>query len=376
MRTKLLPIPFFIGIAMGFASLSCLGAFVQSKHLIDDFVRFHQLITVEAGYFVTARQIKAIVDKTSSTDRLVYVIVGGSSVLNGVGQQESLVWTRLLQERLGARFRVVNFAQRAGRANEFGNIAAEYLLRSSKRVIFVADAPDASYASALVTSRYLHAIFDAWRRDFLLPWPPRDNLFAQAPFKGPDQVRKPALAAMLDTYLNFNDLWNFIVYDYTGLNWNSLLGKRSFEARWRAKDPELYPEQLMRYHYEHQLMMTQVRSQIIAPGDPIWQNSIDLIEQTVPPQLRAISLGLIDLASPYYVRELTAAEQMKYSQAARHHAQILTRLGFKRVLIPSEGFSEDDYIDRIHLSVSGGQKLAAAVAPTVQEIAVDLGYLK
>ena len=55
---------------------------------------------------------------------------------------------------------------------------------------------------------------------------------------------------------------------------------------------------------------------------------------------------------------------------------MLTRLGFKRTLIPSEDFSEDNYVDRVHLSVSGGQKLAAAVIPAVREIAADLGYLK
>jgi hypothetical protein len=39
-------------------------------------------------------------------------------------------------------------------------------------------------------------------------------------------------------------------------------------------------------------------------------------------------------------------------------------------------YSDDDYIDRIHLSVPGGQKLAAALAPVIQDVAADLGYVK
>src|SRR5947199_4649717 len=101
MTIKLIPLPFFIGIAFGLVSLSCLGSVVQSATLVNQFVRFHQSINVEAGYFPTARQVRAIVDKTDHNDQLIYVIVGGSSVLHGTGQHESLVWTRSLKERLG-----------------------------------------------------------------------------------------------------------------------------------------------------------------------------------------------------------------------------------------------------------------------------------
>jgi hypothetical protein len=188
MRQKLLPVPFFIGLAVGLAGLSWLGSIVVSTNLTDHFVRFYQLITVEAGYFPTARQVRAIVDKTSDDDSLIYVIVGGSSVLNGAGQHETMIWTSALQEHLGPRFRVINFAQRAGSSSEFGNVAAEYLLRNSKRVIYVSEASTTTYGIALVEARYRHIIFDAWERDFLLPWPPRDELLAESSLKGPREI--------------------------------------------------------------------------------------------------------------------------------------------------------------------------------------------
>ena len=38
-------------------------------------------------------------------------------------------------------------------------------------------------------------------------------------------------------------------------------------------------------------------------------------------------------------------------------------------------FTAKDYVDRIHLSVYGGQKLAAALAPKIEQLASKLGYL-
>src|SRR5262245_46738126 len=138
MRARLLPLPFFLGFSSGLLALSLLGATVQSAHLAENFVRFHQLLSPETGYFPTAHQTRAIVEHRIQEKPKVQVVVGGTSVLNGAGQHLTLVWTRWLQEQLGSQFRVVNLAQRAGQMNDSGNIAAELLLRDGQPTIFVA----------------------------------------------------------------------------------------------------------------------------------------------------------------------------------------------------------------------------------------------
>jgi hypothetical protein len=55
---------------------------------------------------------------------------------------------------------------------------------------------------------------------------------------------------------------------------------------------------------------------------------------------------------------------------------MLSRIGFNYILLPTQEFADDDYLDRIHLSVSGGKKLADAIAPLVEQMAADLGYLR
>jgi hypothetical protein len=125
MRLRLAPLPFFIGLGVGFAVLTWLGGTVESTRLARNFVRFHQNINVESGYFPTARQIRSIIDYPNDRAPQVFVVVGGTSVFHGVGQHESLLWTRLLQKQLGPEFGVFNFAQRAGSMGDFGNIAAD-----------------------------------------------------------------------------------------------------------------------------------------------------------------------------------------------------------------------------------------------------------
>ena len=175
----------------------------------------------------------------------MYVIVGGSSVVHGVGQHESLIWTRFLQEDLGSSFRVINLAQRAGSSVDFGNIGAELLLRQGRPVIYVGDASIVRFASYLESSFYRYAMFDAWHRGYLLPWPPRDQLLSEAEWRGPSELRGPALGALLNAYLNFNDLWNFVSYEYANSNWHPLLLTRSFEPRASLADPDLMPEHLL-----------------------------------------------------------------------------------------------------------------------------------
>src|SRR4051794_27855708 len=90
------PLAFFVGLGAGLLALSYLGSVLESPYLVQNFVRFHQLISVEAGFFPTARQVRAIVDAQTDPPPRVFVIIGGSSVLHGVGQHESLAWSRFL----------------------------------------------------------------------------------------------------------------------------------------------------------------------------------------------------------------------------------------------------------------------------------------
>ena len=165
MTSLLRPIPFFIGLIGDLLTLALVGATIESEPLKNSFVRFHQRISPEASFYPTARQLISIARPPADSPDKVTVIIGGSSVFAGVGQEIGLVWTRTLQELLGPQYRVVNRSIPATSALSSGNIAAEWLLGQSKPVIFVANA----IAPTHEIMQYL--LFDAWQRGDLLPWP-------------------------------------------------------------------------------------------------------------------------------------------------------------------------------------------------------------
>jgi hypothetical protein len=375
MPMKLLPLPYFVGLALGLMGLSYLGSTVSSTHLRENFVRFHRLISPEAGYFATARQVRSIVD--APTNAKVDVIVGGSSVMNGVGQHETMIWTRVLQEQLGSNFRVLNFAQRAGAVADFGNVAAELLLQRHRSVIYITDI--AVYGNVpFYRSWYRHIIFDAWERGYLLPWSLRDRLLSAAKFTANAELRTPALGALLDRYLNFNDLWSYVSYEYANTTWNNVLGEQSFQARYLLADPEPSPDQArsLRYLGDPEAVMVNIRGELRPLDRAFWGPVMRLVEEIVPPRLRAVTLAVVHLDSPFYLSRLSSDQRAHMLAQADFLATTLTEIGFRSTVVVGKDLGEDDYLDRAHLSVDGGRKMAVQLAPLVQEIAVQSGYLR
>jgi hypothetical protein len=378
MRIRLLPRPFFIGLAVGLTALSWLGATVQSRYLVENFGRFHRLINVETGYYPTARQALAVARPQAPATPAIDVVIGGSSVFHGVSQHASLMWTRVLQDLLGPQFRVVNLAQRAGAVDDFGNIVAEHLLREGRQVIYVADGRPSGMPLMTGQSFYRHIVLDAWSRGYLFPWPPRDDFLSGAKWSGLATFRAAAWGAMLDRYLNFNDFWNFISYDFAGINWNSVLRTDSIHPRRSLVDSELLPEQYERIRFKNPLdvEMGIVRRQIEKLRNPSWREAVKDVERAIPPQLRSVSLAVVQLESSYYINRLSAQERATLFASADEHVRLLSGIGFAKAVVIGKDFIDDHHVDRIHMSVVGGRKLAAELAPIVRSMATELGYLK
>jgi len=367
---------FFAGLTAGLIALSLAGSHVVSADWSDKFTRFNTAIDPETNYFPTVRQMMQIVD---ADDRgLITVIVGGTSVFYGVGQQETRVWTRRFQERLGERFRVINFAQRAGRANDFGNIAAEILLQRKQPVIYVADGMPTQFSIDYDGSFFLREIVEAETRGYLIPWAPRDKLLAFRATLKPNQLQSTILGSLIDRWLNFVDLWNYIGFEYANLNWTSTLPFHPPEPRSARHIDEPSEEAIaaVRYKGPADREIAICRSWILADTDPRWPSIVGLTETTMPPQLRSNTVAAINLRSPHYLTQLTPQEQAGFLQTAKKHASELARIGFAHTLISGIGYTDEDYADGLHLSVSGGEKLADLVAPKVIALAQQLGYIQ
>jgi hypothetical protein len=368
------PLPFFAGLLFGLISLSVVGAHITSAEWVRQFTRFHRSINPETNYFPTVRQMLQIVD--GGDVGKINVIVGGTSVLYGVGQHETVMWTVRLQEALGSRFRVLNFAQRAGRANDFGNIAAEALLQRGANVIYVADGMPIELSIDFPSSFYRREMVEAGQRGYLIPWAPRD---AQLGLRReqPRDMQSEILGAMLDRALNFNDLWNYVTFNFVNLTWAPLLSFAPLAPRTSLYDDEPLPDQYatLRYRSPEAKEVAIARRWTMANDDPRWPLMIDLTEAGFPPPLRRATVAVINLFSPRYLKLLSPAEQAGFLATAERHVAELRRMGFARTVILATAFNEDDYVDRVHLTVSGGDKMATAIAPLVRSLAQELGYL-
>jgi len=371
------PTPFFLGLFWGLICLSYLGSHVVSEEWARQFTRFQRSIHSETNYFPTIRQMMQIID-AGDTSKIV-VVVGGTSVFYGTGQHDSLMWTRQLQQNLGPRFRVLNFAQRGGRANDFGNIAAETVIKRRAPVIYVADGMPSQFSIPYTASAYKPELVEAKEQGYLLPWPPRDKLLSLQLTWKPDALQSAHLGAILDSFLHFDDLWNYIAFEFVNMNWTPLLALDPYASRASGHYSELTPDQIapLRYRYPNDVELETARSWIIRDADDLrWRDIVSITQDTIPPALRRVTVAAINLRSPRYLNQLTASERDAFVATANKHAAELARLGFARTLISGLGYTEDDYIDGLHLSASVGQRLAGLVASQVVSLSRELGYLK
>lgn len=377
---RLHPAFFLLGTVLSMTLLSVLGGNLVPPHLIDGFVRFHAGIGPDHDFFPTAHDVRAILDATEADKPAVTVIVGGTSVFQGTSQSTPLIWTELLQKALGPSYRVVNLAQRAGRPNDFGNLAAEMLLKDGKPVLYVCDSMTSQFTIPIEASFYLKTVFDIWQRGYLLDWPARDQKMRSALYSPQAKFRSNAWGALADHALNFDGFWSYIAFEYGGTIWDKYRGLNSIEPLRLSPDPEPPPQLSAARGYPDgqadDQEMQNAQSQIFANPAAAWRNVRAGVDEQMPMPLRGQTLVVVDLNSPHYMDRLSASDREAFFDQADAMAALLKEMGFAETTVVARDFVEADYNDRVHLSVSGGRKLADRIAPQIARMARERGYVK
>lgn len=380
MLTRRNSLYFLLGLVLSLAALSLLGSMAESSDLARNFVRFHSGIGLEFNYFATANDIRSIIAPDPADKAKITVIVGGDSVLFGETQKEPVIWTQLLQKKLGDNFRVINLARRGGALNEFGNIATEMLLAEGRPVIYLCNTFPVSFGTPVEHGSYQRTVFNAWQQGYLLDWPARDRKLRTAYWSPMEKFRENAWGALLDRFLYFDEFWNYVAYEHGQTVWNKWLALDSARPLRLAPDGTPDPEWYKAHRYpggaENQEMMEHLQVYLLSPDDPGWQTARSTIRDEMPSALRAKSLIGIDLISPHYRRQFTTEDQDRYASTVDTMAALLKDEGFHQVFLLGENFDEDDYSDAGHLSVVGGQKLAERLAPEIVKMTAELGYQK
>ena len=230
------PAALLVGGLLAFV-VCCMGGRILSRHNpYKWFVRFHQYLNPQTQFYPTASQLCALARTRLDRDK-VAVIVGGNSILHGVGQRAAEVWTGTLQETLGEDYRVLNLAVPGAEPCEFGGVLAEALTAEYKRLIYVTALGSSTNPQEPDGRAYRYLYWDAHYKGLL----PRDlereqRLAARRQQEGPafDELRA---GRRLDARLFYQDLWTTLALKKGGTVWTPLLRNSSFRPRLALYDP-------------------------------------------------------------------------------------------------------------------------------------------
>ena len=370
------------GIAIGFLLASWAGQRAAATSRPESFQRFHQRISPDALFYPPYAMLETLALEHWQPGQTL-VIVGGNSILNGVGQPLEDLWSRRLQENLGAEYVVVNLALRSAYPTQAGALVAEALRQKGYPVIYVTNTNPVAGCGLAAAPPYGYLYWQALALGRLPDFPARDTRILSwvktLPPTAQREVAETRLAGRLEPWFHAQSLWHEIGYRHFFTVWNFILGSDFLSPRRQQVDFEASPppvRERFRYHLEEELAiirgMTAGLADMTSEGH--WHLSESArrkleeeIESGFCPELRPNTLLLLDGSCPYYLEKLTPDERTRNQEIYTACADVWRSHGIA-CAITGLGFISKDYTDRAHLSGTGGRKLADLVAANIRAI--------
>lgn len=384
---------FFFGVLLGFLTCCIAGHYVSTKARFQDFARFFPAITPQSHYYPTANELLATARHDVSHDKIL-VLIGGNSVFRGVGQNPSELWSLQLQKLLGDKFKVLNYAIDSATMNSFGGVSFRMLSEEYPKIIFVTTTLPLPAGPIDGSEPYSYLFWDAYYKNLFHP---DENIK-----KTIDHVRKNQLStakgaeqhllSFLDSFFYFRNLWNWVGYHYAFTLRSTYIQYKLFKPRSRytnqydkdlqkhidahMKDPE-------KYKSFQKLALSELTTTINRyfdfsktppqPNELAFTNEIQNFDESFPRRDHAKILCVIVDRNPQYLSILPKKLQIAQKKIINRARSMLERTGYHAIGV-GQDFSSDDYGDALHLSTSGGKKLAAQIAKEVKHIAETNGY--
>jgi hypothetical protein len=378
---KLKAMVFLFAIPLGFLLAVWLGRDAETYSKPSRFVRFHYQISPESLFYPTFSMMENVALSRWSPGKTL-VIVAGNSILNGYGQVEKELWSLALQQELGESYVVVNLAFRGTLPCEAGTLVAESLIRRGLPVVLITNSSPGTVGRA-AGGTYGYLYYDALYRGRLLPHPARAaNLAEWEDTATPDQraaqdeLRR---AATLDASLHFQALWHHVGYRHLFTVWNPLTRPQFWRARDGSSDnvPGSPPlTERFRGDLAAELAVTRGFTVNLAEADghggwrlltPPAEVASDLIDDMFPPAVRARTIMLLNQNAPHYRSRLTDGERARDELVFAAYEQLWRDRGVACYSVGAD-FVDEDFLDRTHLSPSGGRKLARLTADYVRRL--------
>jgi hypothetical protein len=398
-RAAFAPRTVFLGVLAGFGAMCALGRYVAHRDYHPGFLRFTQWISPETKYYPTVNEMMSIVRGQTRPDQIL-VIVGGNSVLRGVGQPPEHLWSRRLQDDLGDGYHVINFAFNGSPSTNGAAVVAEALRKEYPRQIYIANLPPTQMGYPTGSPVYRFTNWEAYYKGLLIDDPVRNAeiKYSHTIAEYYNGVPELKIQEWLDSLFYFQDLWNYIAFEKINTVWGLYFPGaaefrdplHSFNPRNEYADPEpdfLAMPMSSRYldsTIEGELSNVRGVSEYAFNKDangkwqlyqPLWDEFEKESAAAFPPELRKRTLIVMGYNSPFYLSRLTPDELERNDLSFQYAAKEWEKMGYA-ALVYGKGYTIDDCGDRTHLTWHGGYKLAGVVAAKVREMSQELGYLK
>ena len=393
----LLPMPFFSGVVLGLLLCIAAGHLAARSNIYSDRSRFFFQISPEGYVYPTLENLLQFVRQKASPEKIL-VLAAGSSISLGVGQQNSHLWTDLLQRELGDAFVVVNGSFRSAKFTSIGLPLLEILSQEYPRFLFVTESRPGYAPQWLQYDSdspfyypYNYLLFQAWLSGKLLPNPERDQKLWRALSSSDEYVqlhaREDLIRAVLERATHASDLWNVLSYRFfftvfSPVQWSDL-------PFWAPR--KLLADDAWAFSFDREeLNRDKMQQLIILKGAYVdkmessangefklsagaWEN-FAAIEKAFPNRaLRARTLFLVTPRNPYLTQELSPTEKRSYEASLRNWSATLNDAGFQAFPL-GINYESEDFIDAHHFSDRAAPKMAADVAARVRRMAERNGW--
>lgn len=397
-RVSLAPLTVLLGVLIGFGALCVLGRRAAVTNAHKDFVRFSPYLAPDTKYYPTVNEMMSIVRERIKPGQIL-VVVGGNSVLYGVGQPRDKLWTKRLQSELGDGYCVVNFAFRGSPATDGGAVAAEALSKEFPHQIYIANAAPGQSANPEGSLVYRFMFWDAWTKGYLDKNDANRNAKMLETHSNPLYQYQNGYVELrirnwLDRWLYFQDFWNDITVSRFNTVWGAYMpgATRFLQPRNDFPDPEPdFIEMPLEARYlpttiDIELANVRGCSQYAfeekkTPDgkwkiyDPVWVQFLDQSKGSFPTALKKRTLILMSHSSTYYVNKLTPDEIERDGLSYELAVKKWEEAGYSSLEYGKDFHPTQEYGDRTHLTWKGGEKLAVVVAVKVRSMSKELGYL-
>lgn len=373
------PWPLLLGVCAGFLACCAAGRWAARQQPFQSFVRFHGGIAPDAHFYPTFSQTLNLARAHVQPGKTL-VLVGGNSILQGVGQRAEFIWTKALARELGDRYTVLNLAMRGGFPHEFASLVAERLVADGVPLIFLTIGTiNTGWNCDWDGLTYRWFFWDAWGKG-LLPDDERRNRWLAEGFDTryahDEAMQERRRRGLIDAVLYADDLWNYLAYRFVGTLWTPRKNLPLWAPHRRTVDGDrgdLVPLQRRFPESTREFEMRVLRAVFGTQAAAALERGEggDLVraeyEAFLPTILRERTLYVFRLEATQYRQRLTSDEQARYERTYEGFAHALTEGGLHAVLVGKD-WTDEDYFDRSHLSEAGGRRLARELAPVIREL--------